>query len=59
MVVVDGGQFLENCAMEIAEILEHVIIIHMHLLLKDIGKWIHGFQVMTKINFFSMYFCFL
>jgi len=56
MVEGDGGQFLGNRALEFAKLLEHVTIIHMHLPLKQLGKWMHGFQVMGKTNFCSMYF---
>lgn len=51
--------FLEIVHWNLLKFLGHVTIIHMHLPIKKVFKWMHGFQVMQKINLCSMYFCFL
>jgi len=40
--------FLETMHWNFLKFLENVTIIHMHLPLKKVGKWMHGFQVMEK-----------
>ena len=59
MVVGDGGQFLEMCAPEFAEIAWACYHHHMHLSMKHIIKQMHSFQDMIKTIFCSMYFDFL
>jgi len=51
--------FLKNVHWNLMKSVEHVTIIHMHFQLKQLHKWVHGFQVMEKINVCFMYFCFL
>jgi len=50
--------FMETVHWNLLKLLEHVTIIHVHLPLKWIDKWMHGFQFMERTNFCSMYFNF-
>ena len=53
------ADFSQTVHWNLLKLLEHVTIINMNLPLKEIGKWMHGFQVTEKTNFFSTYFCIL
>ena len=54
-----GANFLETLHWNLLKLLKHVTIIHMRPTLKQIGKWIHGFDVIAKKKLCSMYFCIL
>lgn len=42
------ANFLVTVHWNLLKLLEHVTIIYMQLPLKQLGKWMHGFQVMEK-----------
>ena len=48
--------FSNNVHRNLLKLLGHVTIIHMHLPLKQLGKWMYDFQDMPKIIFCSVYF---
>jgi len=39
----DGDQFIELSALIFLKLLENVTIIHMHLHMKQLYQWMHGF----------------
>ena len=53
------ANFLVTVHWNLLKLIEHVTIIHMHPPLKQLGKSMHGFQVMEKTNLCSMCFCIL
>ena len=50
-LMVMEADFLETVHRNGMKLLEHVAILPIQFLVKQLFKWMHGFQVMAKTNF--------